>query len=57
MVNEIQVSLVEQLEQAVNKHIIRWLGLPPSFSSMGMYGKSTKLLIPLTSLVERIQSS
>jgi len=52
MANEIPVSLVEQLEQAVSKHIRRWLGLPPSFSYKGLYGKSTKLQIPLTSLVE-----
>lgn len=52
MVNEIPVSLVEQLEQAVSKHIRRWLGLPPSFSSIGLYSKSTKLQIPITSLVE-----
>jgi len=52
MVNEIPVSLVEQLEQAVSKHIRRWLGLPPSFSSIGLYGRCTKLQMPLTSLVE-----
>jgi len=52
MVNEIPVSLVEQLEQVVSKHIRRWLGLLPSFSSIGLYGKSTKLQIPLTSLVK-----
>jgi len=52
MVNEIPVSLVEQQEQVVSKRIRRRLGLPPSFSSKGLYGKSTKLQIPLTSLVE-----
>jgi len=52
MVNEAKVSLVEQLEQAVSKHIRRWLGLPPSFSSIGLYGKSTKQQISLKAIVE-----
>jgi len=30
-VNEVPVNLVEKLEQAVGKHISRWLGQPLSF--------------------------
>lgn len=52
IVNEVPLSLIEQLEQAVSKDIRRGLALPLSFSSVGMYGKSTKLQLPLTSLVE-----
>ena len=55
MVNEVPVSLVEKLEQSVSKHIRRWLGLPPSFSSIGFYSKSTKLQMPLNSLVEEFK--
>ena len=55
MVNEVPVSLVEKLEQSVSKHIRRWLGLPPSFSSIGLYGKSTKLQMPLNSLEEEFK--
>ena len=55
MVNEVPVSLVEKLEQTVSKHIRRWLGLPPSFSSIGLYSKSTKLQMPLNSLVEEFK--
>ncbi|XP_052795695.1 uncharacterized protein LOC128228426 [Mya arenaria] len=52
MVNEIPISAVEKLEQAISKHLRRWLGLPPSFTNIGLYGKSTKLQMPISSLVE-----
>jgi len=52
MVNDIPISLVEKLEQKVSKHLRIWLGLPPSFTSIGLYGKTNRLQVPLSSLVE-----
>ncbi|XP_053389443.1 uncharacterized protein LOC128552430 [Mercenaria mercenaria] len=52
MVYEVPISLIETLEQTVSKYLKRWLGLPPSFTNIGLYGKSTKLQLPLTALTE-----
>jgi len=52
MVNEIPISCVERLEQSISKHLRRWLGLPPSFTNVGLYARSAKLQMPLTSLTE-----
>jgi hypothetical protein len=57
MVYEIPISLVEKLEQSINKHIKRWLGLPPPFTTVGLYGKSNKLQLPFTSLTEEFKVS
>ena len=43
------------MEQHVNKFIRRWLGVPPSFSTVGLHSTSTKLQLPTTSLVEDFQ--
>ena len=52
MVNEIPLSKVEKIEQLVSKHLRRWLGLPPSFTNIGLYGHSTKLQMPISSVTE-----
>ena len=52
MVSEIPVSIVEKAEKLVSKHLRRWLGIPPSFTNIGLYGKSNKLQMPFSSLVE-----
>ena len=55
MVNEIPISTVEKVEQVISKHLRRWLGLPPSFTSLGLYGKSNKLQVPISSIVEEFK--
>ena len=57
MVNEIPISTVEKLEQLVSKHLRRWLGLPPSLTSIGLYCRSTKLQMPISSLVEEFKAA
>ena len=54
-VYEIALSRVERMEQCVNKFIRKWLGVPPSFSTVGLHSTSTKLQLPTTSLVEDFQ--
>ena len=49
---EITVTTVEKLERTINKHLRKWLGLPPSFTSIGLYSRTSKLQLPFTSLVE-----
>lgn len=55
IVNEIPISKVEKPEQSVSNHLRRWLGLPPLFTSTSLYGRSTKLQIPISSLVEELK--
>ena len=49
---ETTLSLVENLERTINRSLRRWLGLPPCLSSNNLYSVSSKLQLPLTSLVE-----
>ena len=49
-VDEIPTTAVEVLDRTVSKHLRRWLGVPPSFTNIGLYGKTTKLQLPLSSL-------
>ena len=55
MVNDIPTSTVEKLERTVSKHLRRWLGLPPSFTNIGLYSKSAKLQMPINSIVEEFK--
>ena len=52
---EITTSVVEGLERTINRSIRRWLGLPPSFTSIGLYGRSNQLQLPLSSFVEEFK--
>ncbi|XP_060574030.1 uncharacterized protein LOC132731786 [Ruditapes philippinarum] len=55
MVNDIPTSTVEKLERTVSKHLRRWLGLPPSFTNIGLYSKTAKLQMPINSIVEEFK--
>ncbi|XP_052259364.1 uncharacterized protein LOC127863766 [Dreissena polymorpha] len=55
MLYEIPTSSVECLERKISKHLRRWLGIPPSFTSIGLYGRSNQLQLPLSSLVEEFK--
>ena len=57
MVYEITVSCMKRLEHSISKKMKRWLGLPPSFTTIGPYRKTTKLQLPLTSLFEEYKVS
>ena len=49
---EITATTVEKLERTINKHLRKWLGLPPIFTSIGLYSRTSKFQLPFTSLVE-----
>jgi hypothetical protein len=55
MLYEVATTVVENLERIVNKSLRRWLGVPPSFTSIGLYSSSTAVQLPLTSLVEEFK--
>lgn len=48
----VPMTLVEGLKRRVNKHLHRWLGIPPSFTSVGLYIRSGQLQLLLSSVVE-----
>ncbi|XP_069134387.1 uncharacterized protein [Argopecten irradians] len=56
MLYEISVSTVDGLERIISKHLRRWLGVPQCFSSTGPYSRTSKLQLPLTSLVEEFKT-
>ncbi|VDI69743.1 Hypothetical predicted protein [Mytilus galloprovincialis] len=57
MLYEITLTTVEKLERSINRHLRKWLGVPPSFTTVGLYSWTAKLQLPLTSLVEEFKVS
>jgi hypothetical protein len=49
---EIPMTVIEGMERKVNKYLRRWLGIPPSFTSIGLFIRSGQLQLPISSLVE-----
>ncbi len=49
------LSTVEEMERKFNKHLRRWLGIPPSFTFLGFYTRSGQLQLPLSSVVEEFK--
>ena len=46
---------MEALERITSRYLRKWHGVPPSFTSIGLYGKTNKLQLPLSSLVEEFK--
>jgi hypothetical protein len=55
MLYEVPTTAVEALERIISKHLRRWLGVPPSFTGLGLYTSSGKLQLPISSLVEEFK--
>ena len=55
MLYEITTTTVEMLERTISKHLRRWFGVPPSFTSIGLYGRSNQLQRPISSLLEKFK--
>ncbi|XP_069125457.1 uncharacterized protein [Argopecten irradians] len=56
MLYEVSNSTVERMERIINRHLRRWLGVPRSFSAVGLYSRTAKLQLPLSSLVEEFKT-
>ena len=52
---EIALSCVEWIQQYSNKYLLKWLGVPPCFSEVGLYTNSGNLQLPISSLVEEFK--
>lgn len=44
------MTAVEGVERRVNKYLCKWLGIPPSFMSVGLYTRSGQVQLPLSSV-------
>ena len=51
------ISPVESLEKIVSQSLRKWLGLPRSLTNIALYGHSTKLKLPFSSVTEEFKVS
>ena len=51
----IPMTMVEGVKKWVNKHLCKWLGIPPSFTSVGLYIRSGQLQLPSSLVVEEFK--
>ena len=56
-VYNIPMTEIEKMEVTLNKHIKQWLGVPKSFSSVGLYSTSSKLQLPLKSVTDEYKTT
>ena len=54
---EMGLPSVEEMERKINQYTRKWLGLPPSISSIALYTRSARLRLPLRSIVEEYKIS
>ncbi|VDI22183.1 Hypothetical predicted protein [Mytilus galloprovincialis] len=57
MIYEMTATTVESIERKINSHLRRWLGVPPSFTALGLHSRSSQLQLPLTSSLEEYKVS
>ncbi|VDI80803.1 Hypothetical predicted protein [Mytilus galloprovincialis] len=54
---EITSTTVEELERIINGHLRKWLEVPRSFTTVGLYSRTAKVQFPLTSIVEKLSKT
>ena len=52
MIYDCAFGTVEGMEKRISKKLRKWLGVPPSFTNIGLYSKIAKLQMPISSLTE-----
>ena len=55
LIYEIATTTVEAMERKVSGYLRKWLGVPSSFTSIGLYSNSIQLSFPVTSVVEEFK--
>ncbi|VDI54010.1 Hypothetical predicted protein [Mytilus galloprovincialis] len=55
LVYDVPMTTVEGMERISNSYLRRWLGVPRSFSSVGLYSLGSKLQLPLKSITEEFK--
>ena len=53
----IPVSEVEKMENLSNRYLKKWLGVPKSFSSVGLFSTSSKLQLPLKAVTDEYKKT
>jgi hypothetical protein len=54
---EVPTTTVERLEKKISGYLRRWLGVPRSFSSIGLYSSNSKLQLPIKALTEEFKTT
>lgn len=57
LVYEVPLTSVETLERRINNFLRRWLSVPKSFCSIGLYSSGSKLQLPITSVMEEFKTA
>jgi hypothetical protein len=57
LIYEIPLTTVEKLEKKISSYLRRWLGVPRSFSSVGLYSTSSKMQLPIKALTEEYKAT
>lgn len=52
---EVPMTSVEGIKRQIIKHRLKWLWIPPSFTSVGLYIRSGQLQLPLSSVIEEFK--
>ncbi|XP_060066953.1 uncharacterized protein LOC132547205 [Ylistrum balloti] len=55
MLYEVPLTTVEGLERSISSYLRRWFGVPPSFSNIGLYSRTSALQLPLSLVVEEFK--
>ena len=55
MIYDCPITSVEQMERRISSRLRKWLGVPPSFTNVGLYGNDVKLHLPISSLIEEFK--
>ena len=55
LVYDIPLTNVEKMETKTNTYLKKWLGIPRSFSSVGLFSQNSKLQLPLKSVLDQYQ--
>ena len=53
---EVTLTRVEKIQAHINRYLRKWLGVPPSFTTLGLYSKSAKIQLPVSSLEEEYKT-
>ena len=46
----------KHIQRLVSKHLSNWIGVPPSFTFIGLYSRSAKVQLPSSSIVDEFKA-
>ena len=54
---DVPITAVEQKESTISSSLQKWLGILPSFTNVGLYGRETNIQLPFTVLSDEFKVS